>query len=208
MGPVTLHGALVIAILCAVVNPVAIAAEPTTKPVSDFSEPAAAKQWISVNDDVMGGVSTGGFRITDDKTLQFSGTISLENRGGFASIRTQPAELGIDGFDTIAVRVKGDGRTYQLDLRAAKTFGAASYRAFLQTQNDTWQEIRVPVKDFEYSAFGKRIVGVPRLTAAQVQSVGFTLADKQAGPFRLEVAWIRAEKVDDGSPAPTTQPAE
>ena len=51
------------------------------------------------------------------------------------------------------------------------------------------------VKDFEYAAFGKRIATARFLSGSKIRSVGFTLADKQAGPFRLEVAWIRAEKV-------------
>lgn len=169
-------------------------AEPTSKTVTDFSDAGAAKRWVSVNDNVMGGVSTGKFRISNDKTLEFSGKLSLENRGGFASIRTNPENLGLEGYDTIAVRVRGDGRTYYLDLRSSTLFGAASYRAPLNTQEDTWQEIRIPLRDFKYSAFGTPIAGAEPITAGEVRSVGFTVADKKAGPFRLEVARIAAEK--------------
>ena len=207
MKPNTSHTSWTVAVLVLVLGSIAIAAEPASKPVSDFLDAAAARKWLSVNDNVMGGVSEGGFRITDDKTLEFSGNISLDHQGGFASIRTQSADLGLDGFDTIAVRIKGDGRTYYLDLRAARTFAAASYRAPLKTQRDAWQEARIPVRDFEYSVFGKPIAGAEALTAARVQSVGFTLADKQAGPFRLEIAWIRAEKGGGDAPAAATRPA-
>jgi len=192
-------------VLVLVVGSIGIAAEPTSKLVADFSDAAAVKKWVSVNDDVMGGVSKGSFRITDDKTPEFSGEISLENRGGFASIRTRPADLGLDGYDTISLRIRGDGRTYYLDLRTSGLFAAASYRAALKTQNDTWQEVRIPLKDFEYAAFGRRIATAELLRASKVQSVGFTLADKQAGPFRLEVAWIKGEKgpAADGPQAAT-----
>ncbi len=206
MKPSTMHTAWTVTVLLLVIASIGIASEPASKPVSDFSDAAAAKKWLSVNDNVMGGVSEGGFRITEDKTLEFSGKISLDNQGGFASIRTQSADLGLDGFDTIALRVKGDGRTYYLDLRAAKTFAAASYRVPLKTQKDTWQEVRVPVKDFEYSVFGKRIAGAEGLTASNVQSVGFTLADKQAGPFRLEIAWISAQRGGGEAPDAVTRP--
>ncbi len=173
-----------------------IAAEPASKAATDFSEAGAAKKWVSVNDNVMGGVSKGQFRITDDKTLEFSGILSLENRGGFASIRTNPEDLGLKGYDTIAVRVRGDGRTYYFDLRKSTLFGAASYRAPIETQKDKWQEIRIPLQDFKYSAFGEPVEGAEALEAHEVRSVGFTLADKQAGPFRLEIARITAEKED------------
>ena len=77
----------------------------------------------------MGGVSEGGFRVTEDKTLEFSGKISLENQGGFASIRTRPADLGLGGYDMISLRVKGDGRTYYFNMRTSTLSSAASYRA-------------------------------------------------------------------------------
>ena len=85
----------------------------------------------------MGGISEGTYRITRDKTLIFSGRISLENRGGFASIRTEPRDLNLDGYDTIAVRVKGDGRTYYLNLRTSSRQVAASYRAPVKTKAKT-----------------------------------------------------------------------
>jgi uncharacterized surface protein with fasciclin (FAS1) repeats len=173
----------------------------------DFSDASIARQWISVNDDVMGGVSEGGFRISDDKTLVFSGSISLENRGGFASIRTRPTDLNLDGYDTIALRAKGDGRTYYLDLRTSSARAAGSYRAPLRTRKGTWQEVRIPLTDFTYSAFGRRVAGAERLTAGKIRSVGFTLADKQSGPFRLEVDWIRAEQITGPVAAAAASPA-
>ena len=173
---------------------IGITSEPASKPLIDFQNPLVAEQWLSVNDNVMGGVSKGGFRITDDRTLEFSGNLSLENRGGFASIRTRPANLELDGYDTIFLHVKGDGRTYYVNLRNSSGGGAGSYRAPLKTQKDTWQEARIALKAFEYTAFGRRVRGVGPLRANKIRSVGFTLSDKKAGPFRLEVSSIRAEK--------------
>jgi len=174
---------------------VAVAANPAFKPLMDFSDPSVADRWISVNDDVMGGVSKGSFRITDDETLEFSGDISLENQGGFASIRTRPADLQLDPYDAMAIRIKGDGRTYFLNLRTAPTRAAGSYRASFRSEENLWQEVRIPLTRFYYSAFGRRIPGANPLRAGEIRSVGFTLADKQAGPFRLEIDWIRAEKI-------------
>ena len=193
MKTITSRIGCIAAILALVFGSIGTAAEPAAKPVVDFSEDAAAGKWLSINDGVMGGVSEGGFRFTSNKTLVFSGKISLENRGGFASIRTRPADLDLDGYDTIAVRVKGDGRTYYLNLRTSSRRVSGSYRAPVKTKAETWQEVRVPLGDFKYTAFGRR-VGARPPEASKIRSVGFTLADKQAGPFRLEVAWIRALK--------------
>ena len=177
----------------------AMAVEGQTRAIEDFSNPLVGTQWLSVNDGVMGGVSEGRFRITDDKTLEFFGTLSLENRGGFTSIRSRPAELNLDGYDTVAVRVKGDGRTYNLNLRTSSRNIAGSYRAPFDTKENTWQVVRIPLEDFKYTAYGRRRSGIGPVQADQIQSVGFTLADKQAGPFRLEIDSISAEKAASGN---------
>jgi uncharacterized surface protein with fasciclin (FAS1) repeats len=182
---------------------IGIASEPISKPLMNFYDASIARQWLSVNDNVMGGVSDGSFRITDDKTLEFSGNLSLENRGGFASIRTRPTELKLEGYDTIAIRLKGDGRTYYFNLRTSSRNAAGSYRAPFNTQKETWQEVRIPLKDFNYTAYGRRVAGAEPLRANKVQSMGFTLSDKKAGPFRLEVSWIRAEKAAAAKEAKT-----
>ena len=104
-------------------------AEKALVSIVDFATPEAAEKWQAVNDGVMGGASDGRFKITDDKTLEFFGTLSLENNGGFASIRTRPTELGIQAGDTLVARVKGDGREYVLNIYTKSRRMAFSYRA-------------------------------------------------------------------------------
>lgn len=171
-----------------------MAAESISKLLTDFSDASVAKQWISVNDNVMGGISEGGFQISEDNTLVFSGNLSLENRGGFTSIRTRPEDLNLDGYDTIALRLKGDGRMYYINLMNSSRSAASSYRAPIKTKKDNWQEVRISFKDFVYTSFGRNVAGIAPLRAKDVQSLGVTLADKKEGPFRLELSWIRAEK--------------
>ena len=48
-----------------------------------------------MNDGVMGGVSDGRFRVTERQTLEFYGTLSLENNGGFASVSSCPRSFFI-----------------------------------------------------------------------------------------------------------------
>ena len=171
-----------------------MAAESISKTLTDFSDVSAAKQWVSVNDSVMGGISEGGFRISEDNTLVFSGNLSLENRGGFTSIRTRPKDLNLDGYDTIALRLKGDGRIYYINLMNSSRSAASSYRAPIETKKDNWQEVHISLKDFVYTSYGRIVTRAAPLKAKDIQSLGITLADKKAGPFRLELSWIRAEK--------------
>src|SRR4051794_29229224 len=79
--------------------------------VYDFQTTANAAAWQVVNDDVMGGVSNSSFCLTNGVAL-FRGKVSLENNGGFASVRSLPARHDLAGGNTFVVRVRGDGRRY------------------------------------------------------------------------------------------------
>lgn len=182
---------------------VGTASEPVSKTLFDFSEKTAGGKWISVNDSVMGGISEGGFHITDDNTLVFAGNLSLENRGGFTSIRSRPSALGLEEFEKLSVRLKGDGRSYFINLMTSPGRSASSFRAPIRTQKDTWQEIRIDLKDFVYTSFGRVLSGVAPVKPKDIQSVGFTLSDKKPGPFRLEVSWVKAEKAANANEATT-----
>ncbi len=175
------------------------------KSIADFKDASSADSWISVNDSVMGGVSKGGFKRSEAGTLLFSGDLSLDNNGGFASIRTKPNPMDLSGMSSVAVKAKGDGRTYWVELRVNRQMGASSYRADLPTTAGKWTEVIIPVKDFKLQAFGQIIPSNP-INLAKVESVGFTLADKKAGPFELEVEYVKATADSDaGSPAKTAQ---
>ena len=54
-----------------------------------------ADPWRSVNDGVMGGRSSGGMVQAED-ALKFTGELSLENNGGFSSVRRLVEESGLD----------------------------------------------------------------------------------------------------------------
>ena len=104
-------------------------AEDTQQSLLDFTGADSTKDWQTVNDGVMGGVSEGKFKITDMKTMEFSGTLSLANNGGFASVRTKGKKLGLEKGDTLVAKVKGDGREHSLNLYLNKPLIAFSYRA-------------------------------------------------------------------------------
>jgi len=159
--------------------------------IASFENPDSERNWISVNDGVMGGVSIGRIERTEGKTLLFVGELSLENNGGFASIRSKPRAMNLGGATGIIVKARGDGRTYWAGLRTAGQFGASSYRADLPTSKGEFKEILIPLSEFKLQAFGRRLPG-GAVDPADITSIGFTIADKQAGPFALEIEYIKA----------------
>jgi NADH dehydrogenase [ubiquinone] 1 alpha subcomplex assembly factor 1 len=166
-------------------------AEKSLQPLLDFVGPDAAQKWQAVNDGVMGGVSEGRFKITADKTMEFSGRLSLENNGGFASVRTKLTNFDIHGGDTLVVRVRGDGREYVLNIYTKSRRMAFSYRAPLPTTRDEWTEVSVPLDQFIPTSFGNRVQGMGPVEPDQINSLGFMLSDKKPGPFTLEVEWMK-----------------
>ncbi len=163
-------------------------------PLFAFTSPDTAAEWQAVNDGVMGGVSDGRFRITERQTLEFSGSLSLENNGGFASVRSRPRPLGLQTGDTLVARVRGDGREYQFNLYASGRSRAFSYRAPVQTRAGEWLEVAVPLDRFEATSFGRVVREAGPVDPRSVVSLGFLLTEKAPGPFMLEVAWIRIQR--------------
>ncbi|HVK10905.1 MAG TPA: CIA30 family protein [Gemmataceae bacterium] len=132
-------------------------AEGTPGVLFDFAGADAATEWQAVNDGVMGGVSEGRFTITDRETLAFTGTLSLENSGGFVSVRTTPRNLDLRPGDALRVRVRGDGREYSLNLYVPRPLVAFSYRATVQTREDEWVEVTLPLDEFRATRFGRAV---------------------------------------------------
>lgn len=166
-------------------------ADDIPKVLFDFTGADAAKEWQTINDGVMGGVSDGKFKITDKKTLEFYGTLSLENNGGFASVRTKAKKLGLEKGDVLVAKVRGDGREYSMNLHVSRPLVAFSYRATVQTKKDEWIEVKLPLDKFVATSFGRVVKDARPVDPQEVNGLGFLLGDKRAGPFKLEVEWIK-----------------
>jgi NADH dehydrogenase [ubiquinone] 1 alpha subcomplex assembly factor 1 len=161
-------------------------------PLFTFTETDASDAWTTVHDTVMGGVSTGQVRISDEQTMIFAGAVSLENNGGFASVRGECPTSDLAAYDGLHLRIRGDGRKYSLSIRTDLRVAAGAYYHDIETRDGEWQEIDVAWTDFRVRSFGRPIPGAPPLNTRDIRSIGFIIADKQAGPFRLEVDRIVA----------------
>jgi len=161
-----------------------------------FDQPESAKPWQTVNDGVMGGRSVGRFKISEDKKMEFFGTLSLENNGGFASVRVGGDSLGLKVGEVIVARVRGDGREYNFNLYGQRDFGRYSYRQSFKTKKDEWIEVSLPVDKFVANWRG-RVFPNETLDPSKVTGLGFQLGDKKAGPFKLEVEWIKAGPIQE-----------
>jgi monofunctional biosynthetic peptidoglycan transglycosylase len=177
---------------------------PEIRPIIDFSRQGGVRgvdDWLVVNDGVMGGISTSQIQATSSGTAVFTGHLSLENNGGFASVRTRLDGLDLTEFDGIAIRARGDGRTYQLRFRTDRRFDGVTYRTTFVTKPGEWTIVRLPFTKFEPTFRGRRLRGVEPLDTSRLQQLAFMVADKNEGPFRLEVQWVKPFVEEEPQPS-------
>lgn len=160
--------------------------------ITDFTN-LAAQKWEIVNDGVMGGQSESSFQINEKGNAVFIGSISLENNGGFASVRNHES-LNLEGFKSLRLHVKGDGNRYCFRLRTADNGGVHyfSYDYRFETEAERWMDVDLPLSDFRPFFRGNPLKDVPPMDLSKIRLYGFLISDRQEGPFRLEVADIWA----------------
>ncbi|TVR16483.1 MAG: CIA30 family protein [Balneolaceae bacterium] len=161
----------------------------TQQVLIDFSN-ASAAAWQIVNDSVMGGISRSTLQMHKDGYALFSGTVSLENNGGFASVRIRAqAPVDLSGFEGLSVHVLGDGKTYSLRLRTVKNGRLTnySYEARFATTAGDWETHQLAYSDFSPVFRGRAVRGNPALNSDAIFEIGFMIQDGQEGEFWLGV---------------------
>ena len=143
--------------------------------------------WRSINDGVMGGLSAGGMAQSDEG-LKFSGTLSLENNGGFSSVRRSVSE-DLSNATGVLIQVRGDGREYQFRIRQSASFDGVSWSAAFSS-SDEWQQIEIALDQFTPVFRGRAVPQAGPVVPSGIQQIGFLVADKTAGRFELEIRSI------------------
>jgi hypothetical protein len=139
----------------------------------------------------MGGRSASRFRIAPEGIGVFEGVVSLENNGGFASVRSGIDNVDLGSAAGVLIRVRGDGSHYRLSLRNDRRLSGINYFHDFEPPVEEWGEIGLPFPGFRPSVRGRVPPNAPPLDRTRLRQIGLMIADRQAGPFRLEVAWIR-----------------
>ena len=146
-----------------------------------------AAAWRIINDTVMGGVSESRF-VETDAGAAFTGTVSLENGGGFASVRAPEGRYDLSGGDGVRLTVRGDGKRYKLTLYT-EPGGRISYRVPFEAP-ESWTGLVLPFDALTPYRRGRIVPNAPAFAPGAVRTLGFLIGDKQPGPFRLEIRKI------------------
>ncbi|MGF1481562.1 MAG: CIA30 family protein [Cyanophyceae cyanobacterium] len=174
------------------------------KLLCDFTDTLLSVEdtWGAVDDVVMGGVSESGIYQTDG-CAAFSGTVSTENNGGFASVRTRnfQSPLDLSVYQGVELQVRGDGKRYKFILRCEDKWDGVGYSYSFDTTKNSWIKIQVPFADL-IPVFRAKTVAEARLNPQHICSMQLMLSKFEydgdlnprfePGAFRLEVATIKA----------------
>lgn len=165
---------------------------PSTALIYDFgSESEGQGEWRIVDDRVMGGRSQGYFEVNEEGQGHFHGGVSLENNGGFSSVRYRmPEAQPANEKQSILLRVKGDGKRYQFRVKA-KASDYYSYITYFETSGE-WEEIELDLEDF-YPSFRGQKLKMPNFDQEQIEELSILIANYKKEEFNLLIDKIELD---------------
>lgn len=152
--------------------------------IFDFNKGSDLSGWNIVNDVVMGGRSSGTFELNHEGNGLFTGSVSLENNGGFSSVRYRFSSNYIDDYKKFVIRLKGDNKTFQFRVKTNSN-DYYSYIFYIAT-SDEWQTIEIPFNEM-YPSFRGMKLNQPNYPGESIGEIGFLFGNKKAEDFRLEI---------------------
>lgn len=161
-----------------------------TSIIYNFNKDSSPKDWLVVNDGVMGGLSEGNFSIDADGNGVFSGKVSLENNGGFSSVRHQFDKIKTTKDSKVQIRLKGDEKEYQFRIKDSNN----SYYLYITTfkTSGEWQIIEIKLSDL-YPSFRGQKLNLPNFESDSFEEIVFLIGNKKNESFQLLLDKIELE---------------
>lgn len=159
--------------------------------IIDFGKQTGGQYWSVTNDRVMGGLSKGNAWLSDS-TVVFKGEVSLDNNGGFSSLRSPYYSLDLSRYQSAEVRLKASGLNFSITFAKNRRFYIPNYKYIMKLESNQWEVVTFDLTELrEYrigNATGKTI------TPSDLKSligISFINEGKEEGPFVLEVDYIK-----------------
>ncbi|XP_024027384.1 probable complex I intermediate-associated protein 30 isoform X1 [Morus notabilis] len=193
---------------------------PTERYIFNFNSNEELKKWHLYSDSEYGGLSSASLEITDaGKGLSgvFSGTLSLDiaegskwnmTRGGFCGMRSKKFDgfIDLEPFDTIALKIKGDGRSYISTIYTENWVNSPgqpednSWQAFVFVPKDNWYITKIPLAQYLPTWRGNVIDAKLEMNPSRVLGMSLSVnaeggvpgARSGPGDFKIEIDWIKA----------------
>ena len=150
----------------------------------DFNKSADISNWRITDDVVMGGRSNGNFQLTAEGHGLFSGEVSLDNNGGFSSVRYYFTQKETTESNRFVIRLKGDGKVYQFRVKV-KSNDYYDYIISFATTGE-WQTVELPF-DKMIASFRGQLLNRPPFPGKSMTEIGFLIGNKKAESFALQI---------------------
>ncbi len=157
----------------------------------DSNAMKSAGMWRVVNDDVMGGISTSRVYLNEENKTVFTGEVSLENNGGFASLRSPVRHYDFSGYTGVEIKIKGAGKTFAVSMKETEYFTGYFYRLSFPTSKEGWSTVRLSFNDFRLYYYGRIAGGKNNIPLENIKEISLLISDKQEGKFFSEIEYIK-----------------
>jgi hypothetical protein len=198
--------------------------------------------WQIITDAIIGGKSKCSLKFAPPKedaplgSAIFSGVLDSDIAGaqgnviksGFcaARYRLPPQDDDLGQYEGLAMRVKGDGRTYTVNVQCDTWFEDDLYQGFIVTPADEWVTVELPFNQFLLTSGGYVRTEQRKFNPETLETIAFCLTSSKApvvgvglrlpgalgaaaaddkeveskfpgdGPFGIEVQWMKAVSVN------------
>jgi hypothetical protein len=157
--------------------------------------------WGAVDDNVMGGVSDSRITLVPEGA-DFLGNVSVQNSGGFASVRTRNFDPAIDlsGYQGIELQIRGDGQRYKFLMRSDIGWDSVAFAHSFDTIAGSWITVKIPFTTMVPVFRAKTLKDGSQVNVKMVRSLQLMLSkfeydgqlnpSFQPGAFRMTVRSI------------------
>ncbi len=162
----------------------------------DFgNEKGNVKTWFTITDNVMGGVSTSKLDMKGTSIL-FTGSISFDNNGGFASLRSGFGKYDLSTYDAVRIKFKSQNQKFALTLDNSRNWWEPNYKyEFQSEQSSDWKTVSFNLADFHEEIIGRKSGNkISNSILKNICQIGIITNDKKEGPFSLEIDYIEFYK--------------
>lgn len=159
----------------------------------DFGKSKDGQTWRIINDGVMGGLSKGYLDFQVD-AIVFKGEVSLENNGGFTSLRSPYQRFDLSAYEKVVIRLKSTGQPLAFTMNTDQRWYVPYFKHRIEVSSQDWEIVEVPLQAFKAYRLGQALdYNLNEGNATQVIRLGFITDSKAAGNFEAIIDYVRFE---------------
>jgi hypothetical protein len=158
----------------------------------DFGTSAnRTSNWVILSDNVMGGVSEAQMEYTT-ASVMLRGTVSLKNRGGFVSLKSNFGKLDLSLYKTVKITFRSTSQQYAFTLENSRRWYEPAYKhAFNAKEINKWETVSLDLDNFTEEVIGEPTGNKTNSSILEsILRIGISTNEKREGPFQLEIESI------------------